>query len=113
MKTTVNITADSARAEILSGAFRSAFSAKLRRAWSAFIAWRNRRIAIRELQAMPDSLLRDIGIERGQIRAVVFGGGAQTTVLHTSKTAPPKSAPQLQPAEDACCDESRAGKKAA
>ncbi len=38
-------------------------------------AWNRRRLAIRELQAMPDSLLRDLGIERYEIRDVVLNGG--------------------------------------
>lgn len=35
--------------------------------------WRNRRIAVRQLRAMPTALLRDIGIERHQIIDVVHG----------------------------------------
>lgn len=34
-------------------------------------AWNQRRLAIRELNAMSDSLLRDLGIERYQISDVV------------------------------------------
>lgn len=45
----------------------------LARAWAMLRAWHNRRIAVRELSAMPDALLRDIGIERYQIRAAVNG----------------------------------------
>lgn len=45
----------------------------LTRAWASLRAWHNRRVAVRELSAMPDALLRDIGIERYQIRAAVRG----------------------------------------
>lgn len=45
----------------------------LARTWAALRAWNNRRIAVRELSAMPDAQLRDIGIERYQIRDAVNG----------------------------------------
>ena len=48
------------------------------------IAWNKRRAAIRELRAMPDVLLQDIGIERYQIAEVVNGSGSLTR-LHTSQ----------------------------
>lgn len=35
--------------------------------------WNNRRKAVRELYAMPDRLLRDLGIDRAQIPYVVSG----------------------------------------
>ncbi len=41
------------------------------RAWHRLSAWNQRRLAIRELNAMSDSLLRDLGIERFQISDVV------------------------------------------
>jgi len=50
-----------------------ALLASLARAWAALRAWNNRRIAVRELSAMPDAQLRDIGIERYQIRDAVNG----------------------------------------
>ncbi len=46
--------------------------------------WRTRRLAARELRALPDALLRDIGIERYQIEEVVKGGGAQVATLPTT-----------------------------
>lgn len=52
----------------LGGLFRA-----LSRTWAALRAWNNRRIAVRELSAMPDAQLRDIGIERYQIRDAVNG----------------------------------------
>ncbi len=38
----------------------------------------NRRIAIRTLQSMPNELLRDIGIERHQIKDVVTNFGTRS-----------------------------------
>ncbi|MGI9310836.1 MAG: DUF1127 domain-containing protein [bacterium] len=62
-------------------AFRNPLSATiLSKAWHALKDWNNRRIAVRELSAMPDALLRDIGIERYQIREVVRHGGARSQV---------------------------------
>ena len=66
-----------AAATILTGAFRPAFGARIHAMWSAYKTWRNRRLAVRELSAMPDSLLRDIGIERWQIRDVVYHCGTR------------------------------------
>lgn len=71
-----------------------ALLASLARAWAALRAWNNRRIAVRELSAMPDAQLRDIGIERYQIRDAVNGaypdlirlrglGGAVVAVAET------------------------------
>ena len=37
--------------------------------------WRNRQVAIRELSALDDRLLRDIGIARGEIGSIVSGTG--------------------------------------
>ena len=36
-------------------------------------AWNDRRVATARLQALPDYLLSDIGIERGDIEAIVSG----------------------------------------
>ena len=41
--------------------------------WSGFVARRRTAIAMRELAALDDALLRDIGIERSQIAASVVG----------------------------------------
>lgn len=57
---------------IVRGLFRPT---ALSRALAAFKAWQSRRIAIRELSAMPDALLRDIGIERFQIKDAVRNFG--------------------------------------
>ena len=41
--------------------------------WSGFVARRRNVIAMRELAALDDALLRDVGIERSQIAASVAG----------------------------------------
>ena len=58
-------------------------------------AWNRRRLAIRELQAMPDSLLRDLGIERYEIRDVVLNGG------NFSQLPPRKPEPAVAPLKKA------------
>ncbi len=73
--------ARSARAEAASDVF-----ARTRRGWAGGLRrilgglrqlparwgrWRRRRVAIRELSAMPDALLQDIGVDRGRIPDVV------------------------------------------
>lgn len=53
---------------VVKGAFRPNI---LVRMLHSVQAWNQRRLAIRELNAMSDSLLRDLGIERYQISDVV------------------------------------------
>ncbi len=48
-------------------------------------AWNRRRLAVRELQAMSDYLLRDLGIERFQISDAVKNSG-EFTRLPQAKT---------------------------
>ncbi len=43
----------------------------LYRIFSAFRRWNCRRVAIRELTALPDWVLKDIGVLRGEIPAVI------------------------------------------
>lgn len=50
--------------------------------------WNERRRAIRQLRAMPDHLLADIGIERYEIEAVVNG-------LHASQPQTRRPQPQI------------------
>ncbi len=53
---------------------RSEFlAAALGRGVKAFIRWNQRHVLNHRLQALPDYLLKDIGIDRGQIPAVVSG----------------------------------------
>lgn len=49
------------------------FAAALERLVKAFIRWNQRNALNHRLQALPDYLLKDIGIGRGQIPAVVSG----------------------------------------
>lgn len=67
-----NLTQINGQPNILQGTFKrnpvASVLGKLR-------AWSKRRQAVRELQAMPDSLLRDLGIERFQIVDVVNNSG--------------------------------------
>ena len=60
----------------------------LPRAWTALRSWNNRRMAIRELSAMPDALLRDIGIERFQIKDAVNGAYPEIFKLRHPSPAP-------------------------
>ena len=72
---------------IVHGLFRPTL---LSRGLAALKAWRSRNIAIRELNAMPDALLRDIGIERYQIKHAVQNFGKHPEVLRMpdEKVAP-------------------------
>lgn len=60
----------------------------LPRAWTALRSWNNRRMAIRELSAMPDALLRDIGIERYQIKDAVNGAYPEIFKLNNPGPGP-------------------------
>ena len=66
---------------VIRGLFRPTL---LSRGWAALKSWRNRRIAIRELNAMPDALLRDIGIERYQIKNAVNNFAKRPDVISMS-----------------------------
>ncbi len=59
-------------------------------AFEGFKRWRTRQASIRELAALNDHLLRDIGIHRSEIRSVVDGllkGDAERTVVAPSAAA--------------------------
>lgn len=68
----------------------------LSRAWTALRSWNNRRMAIRELSAMPDPLLRDIGIERYQIKDAV--NGAYPEIFKLRNPSPPAPVAQVKKA---------------
>ena len=74
----MNATVPANGATITRATFRPA---PLTRAWAALTIWRNRRAAVRALRALPDELLRDIGIERHQIRDAVYNFRAQPARL--------------------------------
>jgi len=61
------------QANVVSGSFRRSWAA---RSLSSLQNWNVRRRAIRELSAMPDSLLNDLGISRYEIADVVNQRGA-------------------------------------
>ncbi len=63
-----NIAQMSQSRNVVKGAFRRNIAIRM---WHKLSAWNQRRLAIRELNAMSDSLLRDLGIERFQISDVV------------------------------------------
>ncbi|MGI9318667.1 MAG: DUF1127 domain-containing protein [bacterium] len=74
---------------VVKGAFRRNI---LVRAFRRVQAWNQRRLAILELNAMSDSLLKDLGIERYQISDVVnrkgeFTGLESIVPVHQAKAA--------------------------
>ena len=58
-----------------------------KRAKTQLVHWHARRVAIRQLHAMPDWLLRDIGIERHQINDAVNHLGAGQSTCANNATA--------------------------
>ena len=80
---------------VISAAFRPSLFARLR---AAVAGWHNRRIAALQLHAMPDALLRDIGIERHQINAAVRNFGASPAPLKLRP--PPATAAGVQTATE-------------
>lgn len=77
------------RQNVVQGAFKRNAVAKY---FGRLRAWNQRRLAIRELQAMPESLLKDLGIERYQIADVVNSTGSYARVqpvqVSNTTTAP-------------------------
>ncbi len=71
------------------------------RALDALRNWRARRAAITEIEALPDRLLRDIGMNRGDINATVtalMGGRDAQAAAGTDTAGAPAG-----PFETACC----------
>ena len=67
-----NLTEMNTELNVVRGSFRRNL---IRRMIGKIRVWNQRRQAVRELSAMPDSLLRDLGIERFQISDVVYQTG--------------------------------------
>ena len=56
---------------VVHGEFRESFPARM---IGRFLAWRRRRMAVRELKALPDSVPKDIGVHRHEIEEAVRYG---------------------------------------
>jgi uncharacterized protein YjiS (DUF1127 family) len=60
--------------------------------WRAYAAWRERIAAVRELRALDDRTLKDIGVNRSEIESVV--GGQDTTRLRDATIAANRARPR-------------------
>lgn len=80
---------------------RSALATGVRlsgRAFQGLARWRVQRQVVRELSALDDRVLRDIGIERGDIRAIARGFVLNSeTAVTAAELAPAESAPLAKP----------------
>src|SRR6266566_1599160 len=65
-----------AAASALIRAVAAATIAAARKWWRAYALWRERKAAVRELHALDDRTLRDIGVNRSEIEWVVYGRDA-------------------------------------
>jgi uncharacterized protein YjiS (DUF1127 family) len=83
LKRSAERSAKQARAQALRGLFVGIATAlqaaaiygrdMVRNRWSAYATWRQRREAIRELRALDDRSLKDLGLHRSEIESVVYG----------------------------------------
>ena len=65
-----------AAASALLGAAAETVVTTARTWWRAYALWRERSSAVRELRALDDRTLRDIGVNRSEIEWVVYGSDA-------------------------------------
>jgi len=65
-----------AAASALLGAAAETAVTTARKWWRAYALWRERSRAVRELRALDDRTLRDIGVNRSEIEWVVYGSDA-------------------------------------
>jgi uncharacterized protein YjiS (DUF1127 family) len=88
--------AEVARGEVVRNAFRSLWSGFRGLAagvWSAYLARRRMRIAAAELNSLDDRTLRDLGISRSEIGAIVRNGAWR----HEPPAPPPEPKPEPAP----------------
>ena len=57
---------------------------RLRRLWSAYWQYKAQRAAVVVLPMLDDRMLRDIGLTRSDVRAIVLSGKADRVHLHDS-----------------------------
>lgn len=63
----------------------------------AIVRWHRRNVLYRELAGLPDHLLADIGLERGQIADVVYRGGTRAARSRKPATAGDRAKPRPRP----------------
>ena len=95
-------TAWNAFAEAMGGLAADIMYATLRAAL-ACARWHRRQVAVEQLQALDDRMLKDIGIERGQIVAAVQGidrrtAGGRTGPTHTGRLTSLERRAEVPPA---------------
>lgn len=63
----------------------AALTFALRKAWTAYAAYRAKRRAFNELMSLDSRMLSDIGVNRHEVHAVVYGHGLEDTSRSPSK----------------------------